>query len=166
MSRYYADAKKAESPVPEEHIFAKQFGICSRRRLSLFFKKGLTFYCELWYTNCRGQCNAKTRRSRVVGRARAIGNRVGLNGSQEFESLLLRHEKTAFVFRTKAVFFNEIHPIGWVKSALLMKSPAEMKSASTRMGGFHFICEADFIRALLGFHRALRDFIENTTVLR
>ena len=29
------------------------------------------------------------------------------------------------------------------------------------MGGFNFICEADFIRALLGFHRAWRDFIED-----
>ena len=38
--------------------------------------------------------NQTTRRSRVVGRARAIGNRVGLNGSQEFESLLLRQQKT------------------------------------------------------------------------
>jgi four helix bundle protein len=28
------------------------------------------------------------------------------------------------------------------------------------MGGFNFICEADFIRALLGFHRVWRDFIE------
>ena len=105
MSRYYADVKKAESPVPEEHIFAKQFGICSRRRLSLFFKKGLTFYCEIWYTNCRGQCNAKTRRSRVVGRARAIGNRVGLNGSQEFESLLLRQASNPFNIKGFEVFF-------------------------------------------------------------
>jgi hypothetical protein len=27
--------------------------------------------------------------------------------------------------------------------------------------GFNFICEADFIRVKQGFHRALRDFIEN-----
>ncbi len=27
--------------------------------------------------------------------------------------------------------------------------------------GFDFICEADFIQAKLGFHRALHDFIEN-----
>lgn len=26
--------------------------------------------------------------------------------------------------------------------------------------GFNFICEADFIRASLGFHRVLRDFIK------
>ena len=44
--------------------------------------------------------NKTTRRSRVVGRARAIGNRVGLNGSPEFESLLLRQQKS--------------HPIGWL----------------------------------------------------
>lgn len=29
-----------------------------------------------------------------------------------------------------------------------------------RKDGFNFICAADFFRALLGFHRALRDFIE------
>ena len=29
------------------------------------------------------------------------------------------------------------------------------------MGGFNFICEADFIRAPHGFHREFRDFIEN-----
>ena len=34
------------------------------------------------------------------------------------------------------------------------------------MGGFNFICEADFIRASLGFHRALRDFIEISEDLR
>ena len=32
-----------------------------------------------------------------------------------------------------------------------------------RKDGFDFICEADFIRATLGFHRALCDFIEKTT---
>ena len=29
------------------------------------------------------------------------------------------------------------------------------------MGGFKFICKADFVRVKRGFHRALRDFIEN-----
>ena len=34
-----------------------------------------------------------------------------------------------------------------------------------RKDGFNFICKADFIRASPGFHRAMRDFIENLGVL-
>jgi len=41
-----------------------------------------------------------------------------------------------------------------------------MKSAFRRKkDGFNFICEADFIRVVLGFHRALRDFIEKLRIL-
>ena len=46
-----------------------------------------------------------TRRSRVAGRARTIGNRVTLNGVREFESLLLRHEKTLFCLPRQERFF-------------------------------------------------------------
>ena len=45
-------------------------------------------------------------RSRVAGRARAIGNRVGLNGSPEFESLLLRHERNLICLPDKSGFFQ------------------------------------------------------------
>jgi len=34
------------------------------------------------------------------------------------------------------------------------------------MGGFNFVCVADFIRVKRGFHRALRDFIEMPDDLR
>jgi len=61
--------------------------------------------------------------------------------------------------------FNEIHPVGWVKSSSMMKSPAGVKFALPAVGGFHFICAADFIRVLLEFHRALHDFIEMYWVL-
>ncbi len=47
---------------------------------------------------CKGLQRA-TRRSRLVGRGRTIGNRVTGNSVREFESLLLRQRKN--------------HPIGW-----------------------------------------------------
>ena len=46
-----------------------------------------------------------------------------------------------------------------------MKSLCDEIRRRREKDGFDFICEADFIRALLGFHRATRDFIELYTDL-
>ena len=40
-----------------------------------------------------------------------------------------------------------------------MKSLCDEIQLRWEMDGFNFICEADFIRVLLGFHRAKHDFI-------
>ena len=68
--------------------------------------------------------NQTTRRSRVVGRARAIGNRVGINWSQEFESLLLRQQKSpqpgAFLLASK-----EIRKGGSERSSRKKHSPGD-----------------------------------------
>lgn len=45
------------------------------------------------------------------------------NANPSFSYPIDRKE-TPFVSRTKGVFFNEIHPVGWAKSASLMKSLA------------------------------------------
>lgn len=42
-----------------------------------------------------------------------------------------------------------------------MKSLRDEIRLRREWGGFNFICEADFIRVIHGFHHALRDFIEN-----
>ena len=42
-----------------------------------------------------------------------------------------------------------------------MKSLRDEIRLRREKDGFNFICEADFIRATLEFHRTLRDFIEN-----
>ena len=41
-----------------------------------------------------------------------------------------------------------------------MKSLRDEIRLRREKDGFNFICVADFIRAVLGFHRAWRDFIE------
>ena len=62
--------------------------------------------------------------------------------------------------------FNEIRPIGRDTSRFRgMKSLRDEIRLRREKDGFDFICEADFIRASLGFHRALRDFMELYTDL-
>jgi hypothetical protein len=48
-------------------------------------------------------------------------------------------------------FFNEIHPCGWNKSSLTMKSPSGMKSASTAEGGISYAQKISSLRKQ-GFH--------------
>ena len=74
----------------------------ARRGIFIFSRKNeivLDFSLAMWYNSVELKVNTVfTRRSRVAGRARTIGNRVTLNGVREFESLLLRHKKRS-VFR-------------------------------------------------------------------
>ena len=74
----------------------------ARRGIFIFSRKNeivLDFSLAMWYNSMELKVNTVfTRRSRVAGRARTIGNRVTLNGVREFESLLLRHKKRS-VFR-------------------------------------------------------------------
>ena len=74
----------------------------ARRGIFIFSRKNeivLDFSLAMWYNSMELKVNTVfTRRSRVAGRARTIGNRVTLNGVREFESLLLRHKKHS-VFR-------------------------------------------------------------------
>ncbi len=74
----------------------------ARRGIFIFSRKNeivLDFFLAMWYNSMELKVNTVfTRRSRVAGRARTIGNRVTLNGVREFESLLLRHKKRS-VFR-------------------------------------------------------------------
>ena len=74
----------------------------ARRGIFIFSRKNeivLDFSLAMWYNSMELKVNTVfTRRSRVAGRARTIGNRVTLNGVREFESLLLRHKKLS-VFR-------------------------------------------------------------------
>ena len=69
----------------------------ARRGIFIFSRKNeivLDFSLAMWYNSMELKVNTVfTRRSRVAGRARTIGNRVTLNGVREFESLLLRHKK-------------------------------------------------------------------------
>ena len=69
----------------------------ARRGIFIFSRKNeivLDFSLAMWYNSMELKVNTVfTRRSRVAGRARTIGNRVTLNGVREFESLLLRHQK-------------------------------------------------------------------------
>ena len=74
----------------------------ARRGIFIFSRKNeivLDFSLAMCYNSMELKVNTVfTRRSRVAGRARTIGNRVTLNGVREFESLLLRHKKRS-VFR-------------------------------------------------------------------
>ena len=69
----------------------------ARRGIFIFSRKNeivLDFSLAMWYNSMELKVNTVfTRRSRVAGRARTIGNRVTLNGVREFESLLLRHNE-------------------------------------------------------------------------
>ena len=47
-------------------------------------------------------------RSRLVGRGRTTGNRVTGKTVREFESLLLRQQKTHFCLPTKVRFLNDV----------------------------------------------------------
>ena len=68
----------------------------ARRGIFIFSRKNeivLDFSLAMCYNSMELKVNTVfTRRSRVAGRARTIGNRVTLNGVREFESLLLRQK--------------------------------------------------------------------------
>ena len=82
----------------------------ARRGIFIFSRKNeivLDFSLAMWYNSMELKVNTVfTRRSRVAGRARTIGNRVTLNGVREFESLLLRHKKRS-VFRVLFCIFYQ-----------------------------------------------------------
>lgn len=81
----------------------------ARRGIFIFSRKNeivLDFSLAMWYNSMELKVNTVfTRRSRVAGRARTIGNRVTLNGVREFESLLLRQKETTIFFRKIVVSF-------------------------------------------------------------
>ena len=82
----------------------------ARRGIFIFSRKNeivLDFSLAMCYNSMELKVNTVfTRRSRVAGRARTIGNRVTLNGVREFESLLLRHKKRS-VFRVLFCIFYQ-----------------------------------------------------------
>ena len=82
----------------------------ARRGIFIFSRKNeivLDFSLAMWYNSMELKVNTVfTRRSRVAGRARTIGNRVTLNGVREFESLLLRHKSTVAMIQIATVLFN------------------------------------------------------------
>ena len=85
----------------------------ARRGIFIFSRKNeivLDFSLAMWYNSMELKVNTVfTRRSRVAGRARTIGNRVTLNGVREFESLLLRQKETTIFFRKIVVSFCSLH---------------------------------------------------------
>ena len=85
----------------------------ARRGIFIFSRKNeivLDFSLAMWYNSMELKVNTVfTRRSRVAGRARTIGNRVTLNGVREFESLLLRQKETTIFFRKIVVSFCSFH---------------------------------------------------------
>ena len=80
----------------------------ARRGIFIFSRKNeivLDFSLAMWYNSMELKVNTVfTRRSRVAGRARTIGNRVTLNGVREFESLLLRHKSTVILIELRWTF--------------------------------------------------------------
>ena len=85
----------------------------ARRGIFIFSRKNeivLDFSLAMWYNSMELKVNTVfTRRSRVAGRARTIGNRVTLNGVREFESLLLRQKEKTIFFRKIVVSFCSLH---------------------------------------------------------
>ena len=85
----------------------------ARRGIFIFSRKNeivLDFSLAMWYNSMELKVNTVfTRRSRVAGRARTIGNRVTLNGVREFESLLLRQKETTIFFWKIVVSFCSLH---------------------------------------------------------
>ena len=85
----------------------------ARRGIFIFSRKNeivLDFSLAMCYNSMELKVNTVfTRRSRVAGRARTIGNRVTLNGVREFESLLLRQKETTIFFRKIVVSFCSLH---------------------------------------------------------
>ena len=87
----------------------------ARRGIFIFSRKNeivLDFSLAMCYNSMELKVNTVfTRRSRVAGRARTIGNRVTQKWVREFESLLLRHKKRTQSFQIGSfLFYSEVTP--------------------------------------------------------